>query len=52
MEGVFGSNDEPASYAGESRSENLNSSEFIFNEDIDVAIDYRKEGPIGNKMDC
>ena len=48
-EGVFGSNDEHASYAGESKSENLNSSEFIFNEDTDVAIDYRKEAQLVTK---
>ncbi len=42
--GVFGSNYETASYAGEAKSEN--SSVSIFNEDADAAIDYQKEAQL------
>ena len=48
-EGVFVSNQEMTSCAGEAKSENLNSSEFIFNEDSDAAIDYQKEAQLVTK---
>ena len=40
-EGIFVSNEGTASFAGESKSENLNSAEFIFSSDAE--IDYQKE---------
>ena len=48
-EGVFGSNQKMTTCAGEAKSENPNSSEFIFNEDADAAIDYRKEAQLVTK---
>lgn len=42
-EGIFVSKEETASFAGEAKSENLNSVEFVFNEDADAVIDYQKE---------
>jgi len=48
-EGVFVSNQVPTSCAGEAKSENLNSSEFILNEDADAAIDYQKEAQLVTK---
>ena len=48
-EGVFVSNQVQTSCAGEAKSENLNSSEFIFNEDADAAIDYQKEAQLVTK---
>ncbi|BBE18543.1 hypothetical protein AQPE_2705 [Aquipluma nitroreducens] len=48
-EGVFGSNQKMTTCAGEAKSENPNASEFIFNEDADAAIDYRKEAQLVTK---
>ena len=47
--GIFISNQEMDSNVGEAKSENLNSAEFIFNEDADVAIDYQKEAQLVTK---
>ncbi len=46
-DGIFGSNQETASYAGEAKSVNLNASEFIF--DANAAIDYQKEAQLVTK---
>ena len=48
-EGVFGSNQKMTICAGEAKSENPKASEFIFNEDADAAIDYRKEAQLVTK---
>jgi len=47
--GVFVSNEDQASFADEAKSENLNSSEFVFNEDADVLIDYQEEAQLVTK---
>ena len=44
--GIIVSNEEMGSFAGEAKSENLNSAEFVFNEDADAAIDYQKEAQL------
>ena len=47
--GIIVSNDETDSFASEARSENLNSAELVFNEDVDAAIDYQKEAQLVSK---
>jgi len=47
--GIIVSNEEMGSFAGEAKSENLNSAEFVFNEDADAAIDYQKEAQLVSK---
>ena len=44
---IFVSNEETSSLAGEAKSENLNLSEFVFNEDAE--IDYQKEAQLVTK---
>ena len=44
---IFVSNEETVSFAGEAKSENLNSSEFVFNENAE--IDYQKEAQLVTK---
>ena len=44
--GIILSDEDAATFASEAKSENLNSSEFIFNEDADAAIDYQKEAQL------
>ncbi len=44
---IFVSNEETSSFAGEAKSENLNLSEIIFNEDAE--IDYQKEAQLVTK---
>jgi len=46
---IIVSNEEMGSFAGEAKSENLNSAEFVFNEDADAAIDYQKEAQLVSK---
>lgn len=45
--GIFVSNEETDSFAGEAKSENLNSAEFEFN--ADTEIDYQKEAQLVTK---
>ena len=47
--GLFLSNDEMVSFVGETKSANLNSFEFDFNEDADAAIDYQLEAQLVTK---
>jgi hypothetical protein len=46
--GIFVSNEEMVSFADEAKSENLNSAEFDFNEDVDV--DYQMEAQLVTKL--
>jgi hypothetical protein len=46
--GLFVSNEEAATFAGEAKSENLNSAEFEFN--ADAAIDYQMEAQLITKL--
>ena len=48
--GIFVSNDELASFDGEAKSENLNSTEFVFN--ADAEIDYQKEAQLITKWNA
>jgi len=47
--GIFVSNEEMISFAGEAKSANLNSAEFVFNEDANAAIDYQMEAQLVTK---
>lgn len=47
--GIFVSNEETDSSAGETKFENMNSSEFVFTEDADAEIDYQKEARLITK---
>ena len=46
--GIFVSNEEAASFAGEAKSVNLDSSEFVFNEDS--KIDFQREAQLITKL--
>ena len=47
--GIIVSNEEMGSFAGEAKSENLNSAEFVINEDAEAAIEYQKEAQLVSK---